>query len=76
VNFPDMDKQFTRMDGSDYDLYNPSSKACFLVLFLYSIEPPLYFFLNDACRKQNRALAPMLGAFAFALAVVLDGAAD
>jgi len=72
VNFTDVDKKFTSCwDNTEYDLWCPTSKACFLVLFLYSIEPPLYFFLNDACRKRNKALLPMLGPFANALYWVL-----
>ena len=50
----------------------PDSKIVFLVLYLYSIEPPLYFALNDACRKRDKILLPMLGPFAYALWHVLD----
>ena len=66
INFPDLDRNFDGFGGKkdDYDLQWPTSKACFLVLFLYSIEPPLYFYLNDACRTKNKALLPMLGPFA------------
>ena len=45
----------------------------FLVLWFYSIEPPLYFQLNEACRQRNWALLDMLGPFAWALAMVLSG---
>ena len=71
INFPDLDREFTDYGKDDYDLWWPTSKACFLVLFLYSIEPPLYFYLNDACRTKNKALLPMLGPFAYALWQVL-----
>ena len=74
INFSDLNKPFTHGDKTEYDLYDPTSKACFLVLFLYSIEPPFYFHLNDACRTKNKALLPMLGPFANAVAYVLAGA--
>ena len=75
INFPDLDREFTISD-KDYGLWTPTSKACFLVLFLYSIEPPLYFYLNDACRTKNKALLPMLGPFAYAGYEVLYGAEE
>ena len=54
INFPDLDNKFIAECGdSEYDLWNPKSKACFIVLWLYSIEPPLYFYLNEACRLHN-----------------------
>ena len=77
INFPDLDREFAadwHYKEDDYDLWWPTSKACFLVLFLYSIEPPLYFYLNDACRTKNKALLPMLGPFACAVWQVLSGA--
>ena len=75
INFPDLDLQFGYGYGDqEYNLRHPTSKACFLVLFLFSIEPPLYFFLNDAIRTMNKALLPMLGPFAKAIYLVLLGA--
>ena len=62
--------------GSEYDLWNPKSKACFIVLWMYSIEPPLYFFLNEACRLRNQNVVPLLGPFAAAVAIILDGRAE
>jgi len=70
IDFPDMDKKFIcvlKSDDdfeSDYNLYNPSSKATFLTLFLYSVEPPFYFHLNQACRSLDVSLVTMLGPFA------------
>ena len=83
INFPDLDKRFgmyiERRDGaelynSEYNLYNPKSKACFIVLWLYSIEPPLYFFFNEACRLRTKAVLPLLGPFAAAVGAILSGA--
>ena len=82
INFPDLDKKFIAKYGheedysSEYNLYNPKSKACFIVLWLYSIEPPLYFFLNDACRLRNQSVVPLLGPFAAAIAIILGGVAE
>ena len=50
-----------------YGLWNPRSRASVLVLWLYSVEPPLYFHLNDACRSMDHPLIPMLGPFARAI---------
>ena len=62
--------------NSDYNLWNPKSKACFIVLWLYSIEPPLYFFFNEACRLRNKAVVPLLGPFASAVGLILNGFAE
>ena len=48
----------------------------FLILWLYSVEPPLYFHFNTACRERNNALLPLLGPFAKATGVILDGWAE
>jgi hypothetical protein len=83
INFPDLDKRFGKYveidDGpelynSEYNLWNPNSKACFIVLWLYSIEPPLYYFFNEACRLRNKAVLPLLGPFAAAVGAILQGA--
>ena len=48
----------------------------FLILWLYSVEPPLYFHFNTACRERNNKLLPLLGPFAKATGVILDGEAE
>ena len=48
----------------------------FLILWLYSVEPPLYFHFNTACRDRNNALLPLLGPFAKATGVILQGYAE
>ena len=69
---------FTSKDdfSSDYNLYNPKSKGCFIVLWLYSIEPPLYYFVNEACRLRDKTVVPLLGPFLAAIAIILDGYAE
>lgn len=72
MNFKDVDQKFKRHNkDSEYGYYNCHSKVVFLILFLYSIEPPFYFALNDACRKKDKRLLPMLGPFATALMDIL-----
>ena len=61
---------------SEYNLLWPTSKAVFLILWLYSVEPPLYFHFNSACRERNNALLPLLGPFAKATGVILMGMAE
>ena len=67
INFPDLDKKFAStsidVDKTDYNLWNPKSKGCFIVLWLYSIEPPLYYFVNEACRLRDKTVVPLLGPF-------------
>ena len=82
IDFPDFDKPFERIDNggynyatrkkdsdfnSPYNLWNSSSKASFLLLHIYSMEPPFYFHLNTACRNKDFNLITMLGPFADAL---------
>ena len=55
-------------------MFNPNSRAVFVVLWLYSIEPPFYFYLNKACRRRDPTYLPMFGPFAAALFMVLRGA--
>ena len=76
INFPDLDKKFNYCSGDEYDFYDPKSKACFIVLWLYSIEPPLYYFVNEACRLRNKTVVPLLGPFVAAVAIILDGVAE
>ena len=80
---PDPDKRF-HLDREetkvgyhpDYDMWNPKSKVSFLILWLYSLEPPLYFFFNKACRDRDYKLLPLLGPFANALGCILNGVAE
>ena len=80
--FPDLDKKFIGVGdddpdyNSDYNLCCPSSKGTFLILWLYSIEPPLYFHFNTACRLRDWKYLPLLGPFAQATACILEGAAE
>jgi len=78
INFPDMDKQFNTKyhvhTFDDYSLNSPTSRASFLVLWLYSLEPPFYFHLNQACRSLDQTLLQFLGPFARALFSVLNWA--
>ena len=75
INFPDLDQQFD-FDDEEYGLCKPESKACFIVLWLYSIEPPLYYFFNEACRLRNKAVVSLLGPFAAAVGMILCGYAE
>ena len=80
--FDDLDKKFIEQSKygndykSEYNLFCPTSKAVFLILWLYSVEPPLYFHFNTACRDRNNALLPLLGPFAKATGVILEGVAE
>ena len=71
IDFPDLDKQFVFNKGGEYDLYKPDSKACYSVVWMYTLEPPLYEMLNKAMRNENRAYIDMLGPFAQAVSYAL-----
>lgn len=73
--FPDLDQRFNdSLKDREYSLYNHASKACFLILWFNSIEPPFYFHLNEASRKKDQQLLPFLGPFACALYQILEKA--
>ena len=71
IQIPDHDKPFEDNEDPIYGLRNACSKVVYLVLWVYSIEPPLYFFLNQACRQKDRSRLRMLGPLAAALGWVL-----
>ena len=75
VAFTDPDQKFNDGEtGDEYDLWKPDSKACYSVVWMYSLEPPLYWLLNRAMRTKNMAYLQMLGPFAQAINFVLAGA--
>ena len=49
LNLPDIDKPLKLGGGGELDLYNPMSTAVALLMYLYTIEPPFYFYVNQAC---------------------------
>ena len=57
VAFTDPDHKFHHdFDNMDeYCLYNPESKACYSMVWMYSLEPPLYYMLNKAMRSKDKA---------------------
>ena len=52
-------------------LRDPFSEQVSLILFLYSIEPPFYAFLNQACREMDESKLPSLGPYARVVHVLL-----
>lgn len=62
--------------NDEMNLYNPKSKGAFMLLWLYSIEPPFYYYLNKACRQLDSTLLPLLGPFAAAILFVLRGTTE
>ena len=76
VAFTDPDQKFNRWDGDEYSLHKPDTKACYSVVWMYSLEPPLYWLLNRAMRTKNMAYLQMLGPFAQAIRCVLGGAEE
>ena len=60
LNFSNWNKPFNENKGANADfemsLMNPESKAVFLVLWLYTIEPPFYAHLNRACITNDKEM--------------------
>ena len=75
IQIPDHDKPFDYHDPI-YGLHNPCSKAVYFILWVYSMEPPIYFWLNQACRQKDTSKLRMLGPLAAALGEVLNYAED
>ena len=65
--------QFDKRQDNDIDLFNPNSKAVCLILYLYSIEPPFYYYINKASRFMLESDLETLGPFARALHEILSG---
>lgn len=60
--------------NSDNDLWNPRGKAVCLIMYMYSIEPPFYAELNNACRCKDPQSIATLGPFATAISYILANA--
>ena len=54
-------------------IFNPNSKIVQTLLWIYTIEPPIYADLNSACREMNLDLLDDLGPYAIALFYILQG---
>ena len=77
LDFPDPLKKFvanSRDMNDDYNLWNPNGKGTILILQIYSMEPPYYAALNEACRRMDTAALDLFGPFAAAIAMVTLGA--
>ena len=73
IDFPNPDKPFNDSWNDDtYGLNNYRSKGCFLINWLYTIEPPFYYFVNEACRKKDKTMLALLGPFACALYQIIE----
>ena len=67
IEINEIDEPFKDSGGDQKDLTNPYSKSACLILFLYSIEPPFYAYLNRAIRSHDSKEVKNLGPFASAL---------
>ena len=46
------------------------------MLYMYSLEPPIYYFLNKASRNMDRSKLDTLGPYASVLAAILACESD
>ena len=57
---------------SEHNLCNPNSKATCLILYLYTMETPLYSEFNKACRNMDKSMLKSLGPFATAIDIIIS----
>lgn len=68
VKHPNVDMPIRYEDCGD-----PMSIVVCLVLYLYSIEPAFYAYINKACKEQDRTKLETLGPMARVLFQILVG---
>ena len=68
VDHPDVDKPVKYEECCQ-----PNSKVVCLILYLYSIEPPFYKHINQACKNQDRTKLRTLGPMVRILYQILIG---
>ena len=56
---------------TDDTFRNPYSIEVMILLYLYSMEPPFYFELNQACRTLDHSQLNTLGPYAAAIGMLL-----
>ena len=71
VGIQDAKEPLQYSETEDNGLYNPDGRAVMLILWLYSIEPPFYSYLNKAMQTLDTTHLSMLGPFAKALHVII-----
>lgn len=76
INFSEPDEPLITYQDKESELclWNPYSKAVCIIMWLYSIEPPLYAAINEACRTIDNKYLRSLGPFAAALFAILVNA--
>ena len=68
VDYADVDKPIKYEECCD-----PNSVVVCLVLYLYSIEPPFYAYINKACKEQDKTKLKTLGPIVRVLYQILVG---
>lgn len=71
IEIPGKDKPLKLGDHSDLDLHNPNSVVVAFLCYLYSIEPPFYFYVNQACMQRDKSMLKSLGPYATAIYFML-----
>lgn len=51
--FDDVETNLTNNNDKNTGLWNPTSPACCMIIWLYSIEPPFYSYVNEAVRTDD-----------------------
>lgn len=70
----EVDKPLKLGGGGETDLFNPMSTAVAFLMYLYSIEPPFYYYLNQAFINRDRSMLKQLGPYSVALYFILQHA--
>lgn len=70
----EVDKPLKLGGGGETDLFNPMSCAVAFLAYIYTIEPPFYYYVNRACVLKDRSLLKQLGPYATAIYFMLQTA--
>ena len=61
---------------SEEDMRNPTSNIVLLIIYIFSLETPIYSLLNKACREGDITKKDSLGPLSCALFMILSRAQE
>ena len=61
---------------SEEEIRNPNSNVVLLIMYIFSLETPIYSLLNKACREGDKSKMDTLGPLSCALFMILSRASD
>lgn len=61
---------------SEDEIRNPNSNIVLLIIYIFSLETPVYSILNKACREGDESKKDTLGPLSCALFMILSRASE